>query len=117
MVLAVSKDLPFAHARFCTTEGIENVIPLSDFRCSDFDENYGVRTVSYTHLDVYKRQEEALKVLQDALAIDSKYAEAYRLMRIAQLQMKKKQEACQSFAKAKELGDPNVDGLIEKHCK
>lgn len=38
-----SKDLPFAHARFCTTEGIENVIPLSDFRCSDFDENYGVR--------------------------------------------------------------------------
>ena len=32
-----------AHARFCTTEGIENVIPLSDFRFSDFDENYGVR--------------------------------------------------------------------------
>ena len=63
------------------------------------------------------RNEEALKVLQDALAIDSKYAEAYRLMGIAQLQMKKKQEACQSFAKAKELGDPNVDVLIEKHCK
>lgn len=39
----ISKDLPFAHARFCTTEGIENVIPLSDFRFSDFDENYGVR--------------------------------------------------------------------------
>jgi len=63
------------------------------------------------------RNEEALKVLQDALAIDSKYAEAYRLMGIVQLQMKKKQEACQSFAKAKELGDPNVNGLIEKHCK
>ena len=29
------------------------------------------------------RNEEALKVLQDALAIDSKYAEAYRLMGIA----------------------------------
>ena len=43
VVLAVSKDLPFAHGRFCTTEGIENVIPLSDFRFSDFDENYGVR--------------------------------------------------------------------------
>jgi len=43
IVLAISKDLPFAHARFCTTEGIENVIPLSDFRLSDFDENYGVR--------------------------------------------------------------------------
>lgn len=43
VVLAISKDLPFAHARFCTTESIENVIPLSDFRFSDFDENYGVR--------------------------------------------------------------------------
>lgn len=63
------------------------------------------------------RNEEALKVLQDALAIDPKYAEAYRLMGIAQLQMKKKTEACESFAKAKELGDPNVDELIEKHCK
>ncbi len=42
VVLAVSKDLPFAHARFCTTEGIENVVPLSDFRLSDFDENYGL---------------------------------------------------------------------------
>lgn len=42
VVLAISKDLPFAHARFCTTEGIENVVPLSDFRLSDFDHNYGV---------------------------------------------------------------------------
>ena len=33
------------------------------------------------------RNEEALKILQDALAIDPKYAEAYRLMGIAQLQM------------------------------
>lgn len=38
-------------------------------------------------------------------------------MGIAQLQMKKDKEACASFAKAKELGDPNVDALIEKHCK
>lgn len=42
VVLAISKDLPFAHSRFCTTEGIENVVPLSDFRISDFDESYGV---------------------------------------------------------------------------
>ena len=63
------------------------------------------------------RNEAALKALQDALAIDTKYAEAYRLMGIAHLQMKKKQEACENFAKAKELGDPNVDELIQKHCK
>lgn len=43
VVLVISKDLPFAHARFCTVEGIENVIPLSDFRYSDFDDSYGVR--------------------------------------------------------------------------
>lgn len=63
------------------------------------------------------RNEEAVKVLQEALAIDASYAEAYRLMGIAQIQMKQKDAACASFAKAKELGDPNVDALIEKHCK
>lgn len=31
-VLCISKDLPFALARFCGAEGLENVIPLSDFR-------------------------------------------------------------------------------------
>lgn len=43
VVLAISKDLPFAQGRFCTTEGIENVVSLSDFRyTSHFAENYGV---------------------------------------------------------------------------
>ena len=43
VVLAVSKDLPFAQGRFCTAEGIENVVPLSDYRyTSDFGEKYGV---------------------------------------------------------------------------
>lgn len=42
LVLAISKDLPFAHARFCTTEGIDNVTPLSDFRHTDFDKSYGL---------------------------------------------------------------------------
>ena len=57
------------------------------------------------------RNEEAIKVLKDALEIDSKYAEAYRLIGVAQLQLKQNKEACASFAKAKELGDPNVDAL------
>lgn len=63
------------------------------------------------------RYEEAIKILNDALAIDPKYAEAYRIMGICQIQMKQNAEACKSFAKAKELGDPNVDELIKKHCK
>lgn len=43
VVLAISKDLPFAQGRFCTIEGIENVVALSDFRnASDFGHKYGV---------------------------------------------------------------------------
>ncbi|ALJ20085.1 thiol peroxidase [Microbacterium sp. No. 7] len=41
VVLAVSKDLPFAHGRFCGAEGIENVVTASAFR-SGFGEDYGV---------------------------------------------------------------------------
>ena len=42
-VLCISKDLPFAQSRFCTVEGIDNVVPLSDFRnTSSFGEAYGV---------------------------------------------------------------------------
>ena len=63
------------------------------------------------------RNEEALNVLNKALEIDPGYAEGYRLVGIAYLQLKKKNEACKNFQKAKELGDPNVDALIEKHCK
>ncbi len=40
-VLNVSADLPFAQARFCGAEGIENVSSASAFR-SDFGEVYGV---------------------------------------------------------------------------
>ena len=55
------------------------------------------------------RYEEALNVLKTALEKDPNYAEAYRLMGIAQLQMKKDKEACASFAKAKELGATEGD--------
>ena len=45
VVLAISKDLPFAQGRFCAAEGIENVVSLSDYRyTSDFGEKYGVLT-------------------------------------------------------------------------
>jgi thiol peroxidase len=42
VVLAVSKDLPFAMGRFCTTEGITNVISVSGFRDTVFGKAYGV---------------------------------------------------------------------------
>ena len=41
-VLYISKDLPFAHARFCGAEGIDNVETLSDFVKGKFGKKYGV---------------------------------------------------------------------------
>src|SRR5690606_20088727 len=43
VVLCISKDLPFAHSRFCAAEGLDNVVTLSDFKGGFFSEDYGVR--------------------------------------------------------------------------
>jgi len=41
-VSVISMDLPFAMGRFCTTEGIENLVTGSDFRHKAFANAYGV---------------------------------------------------------------------------
>ena len=42
-VFCIYKDLPFAQRRFCTVEGLGNVVSLSDLRpSSKFGEAYGV---------------------------------------------------------------------------
>ena len=40
IVLCISRDLPFAHKRFCGTEGLENVVSLSEYRDRNFSEAY-----------------------------------------------------------------------------
>ena len=42
VVLVISADLPFAMKRFCETEGLANVLPLSTLRGREFMANYGV---------------------------------------------------------------------------
>ena len=42
VVLGISADLPFAAGRFCSAEGIENVITLSTFRDHSFGKDYGL---------------------------------------------------------------------------
>lgn len=42
VILAVSADLPFAQGRFCGSEHLDNVIPLSLMRDRKFAEDYGV---------------------------------------------------------------------------
>ena len=53
MVLCVSMDLPFAQARFCGAEGLENVVPVSNFKSPDFAKAYGVEIQSgnFAHLN------------------------------------------------------------------
>jgi thiol peroxidase len=42
VVLVISADLPFAMKRFCETEGMKNVVPLSLMRSRNFAKDYGV---------------------------------------------------------------------------
>jgi len=41
-VLCISRDLPFAQARFCGAEGLTNVVTLSDFATQQFGKDYQV---------------------------------------------------------------------------
>jgi len=41
-VLCISKDLPFAMARFCGAEGLDNVESLSDYKYGSFGKTYGL---------------------------------------------------------------------------
>ena len=45
VLLNVSADLPFAAARFCKTEGLTNIISLSEMRDRAFGVDYGVEMV------------------------------------------------------------------------
>ncbi|MBU1369911.1 MAG: thiol peroxidase [Bacteroidetes bacterium] len=63
VVVCVSKDLPFAHSRFCSTEGIDNVLSASDFRDGSFGENYGLTIVDGPLAGLHSR---AVVVLDEA---------------------------------------------------
>lgn len=43
VILGVSRDLPFAHKRFCAAEGIAAVVTASELRDDGFGKAYGVR--------------------------------------------------------------------------
>ena len=55
VVLGISKDLPFAHGRFCTTEGISNLVTLSGFRDREFGRSYGVDYIDGPVVGLYSR--------------------------------------------------------------
>lgn len=75
VVLAISKDLPFAHASFCATEGIKNVVSLSGFRDTAFGKAYGVDTLDGLFKGLYARSvvaiDETGKVIYSQLVPDT----------------------------------------------
>lgn len=76
VVMTISADLPFAMGRFCTAEGIQNVVPLSLMRGRQFLNNYGVEITSGALAGVAARGvvvlDENNKVLHSELVAEIK---------------------------------------------
>lgn len=54
-VLCISRDLPFAHSRFCGAEGLDNVISLSDFKNGSFGKDYGLEITDSPFTGLHSR--------------------------------------------------------------
>ncbi len=54
-VLCISRDLPFAQARFCGAEGLDNVINLSDFKDGSFGKTYGLEIAEGAFAGLHSR--------------------------------------------------------------
>lgn len=61
--------------------------------------------------------DDAIQSLRAALELDPNFAACYRLIGFCQMQQGKKDEACENFSIAKDLGDEAVDSLIKKNCR
>lgn len=54
-VLCISRDLPFAQKRFCASDGLKNVINLSDFNTADFGKGNGLLILDGTFAGLLSR--------------------------------------------------------------
>ncbi len=83
VVLCVSMDLPFAQARFYGSEGLDNVIMLSDFRTGQFGRDYGVRIIDGPFQGLLSRAvvviDEGAKVLYSQLVEELSQEPDYEL--------------------------------------
>lgn len=55
VILCISRDLPFAQARFCAADGVEDVEVLSDFKSGSFGRDYGVEIESGAFAGLHAR--------------------------------------------------------------
>ena len=61
-VLCISRDLPFAQARFCGAENLDNVVNLSDFKSGAFGKEYGLE---FTNGPLHGLHSRAVVVLDE----------------------------------------------------
>ena len=54
-ILCISRDLPFAQARFCAAEAIDNVEMLSDFKDGSFGDTYGLSIADGPFANLHSR--------------------------------------------------------------
>lgn len=54
-ILCISRDLPFAQARFCAAEGIENVEMLSDYKDGSFGRDYQLEITKSAFTGLHSR--------------------------------------------------------------
>ena len=69
---------------------------------------------------VYLRLNDISKAqasIEKAIRLDAEFASAYRLLGVCLVRQDRKAEACNHFFKAKELGDPVAERLINDNCK
>lgn len=55
VVLCVSRDLPFAHKRFCEAEGIKGVITASEYKDEAFSSSYQVKITEGLFAGLFSR--------------------------------------------------------------
>jgi thiol peroxidase len=54
-VICISRDLPFAQARFCGAEDIENVMMASDYTTGQFGKDYGLEIIDPPFMNLHSR--------------------------------------------------------------
>lgn len=54
-ILCISRDLPFAQARFCGAEGIDSVETVSDFATGKFGQDYGLTIIDGPMAQLHSR--------------------------------------------------------------
>jgi len=88
-VLCISRDLPFAHARFCGAEGLDKVVSLSEYKDEVFSQNYGVKMIDGPLAGLHSRAviviDEAGKVIHseqvDDIVHEPNYAAAIEALK------------------------------------